>query len=747
MSGTENLLVHLKLNSIIEEDGERKVIDENGKRYPVVGNAQVVEDEELGNCIRFDGNESYISLGTVADGISNQITTQAWINPDILETSVGLAPILSKHGWSKGWELRGAQEPAMMVSIGGGYPQGLSSELIRGGEWTHLAGTYDGSEIRIYVNGQLAGTESATGNIIEGSEEVRVATISIDSLVPDRRFRGKIASVRLYDRALSAEEIQRDMEEDRFPRVDPPFRDSYPLGFDLHDEEDQNVLYIDSDPEGRDLHFSVLNTSRETVAFSALTGEASKENNHLQLKFRPGTLANWEQIALAENGNWNFKVEENLDKTISLYFLSTATPEIAPSGQLNLTLQKVSADGSGGARGTRVEFKYRNLKHKNAADGENLEGTRVEHLSIVNQRGKQNIPLYVSFVSSNNVLNDGASQNQLDLRITSSYPVSLAPPGGATPKFILFFDSGDAESKPWALGTDSQVEGINVKVKFPGGDWQDVPKSGQGSSVQWEIEITEPLELDEQNFLQLQLSSIITGHPSGHANLYVRYENIPGYWDSQFVSAIEKAPLLYKDFANSQKNVGIGTTNLDGSKLKIAQSDSDFAEFKFTGSGGQLLFESSSDGWEISTKTANKNLYLNPNNASTSVYIGQRLQGFVVRGNGYVGIGTTDPQTALDVRGGMHVSQKVGIGVADPRGELHVMGNSRIEGNLTIDNSSGSGTLQIGSEGTLKIGDISMKIDGGELGINTSIKIQTRLVLGITSLGEEELIQLKNLIS
>ena len=742
MSDTENLLLHLKLNSIIEEDGEKKVIDEDGKEYPVIGNPQVVEDEEFGDCIRFDGSQSYISLGTAADGISNQITTQAWINPDILEIEKSKAPILSKYR-SRGWDLRGAEQPSMLLRVDGRFPEASSNELINAGEWVHIAGTYDGSQIRIYVNGQLTGTESANEDIGDDGKETTVAIQNPTN--SERRFRGKIASIRLYDRALSAEEIRRDMEEDRFSAVDPPFRDSYPIGFDLYDDEDQNVLYIDSDAEGRDLHFSVLNTSREIVEFSALSGEASKENYHLQLKFRPGTLANWEQIALAESDDWDFLVEEGEDNTISLYFLSTATPEIEPQRQLDLTLQKVSADGSGGARGTRAEFKYRNLNYKSAGEGEDLEGTRVEHLSIVNQRGKQNIPLYVSFVSSNTVLNDGASQNQLDLRIASSYPVSLAPPGGATPKFILFFDSGDAESKPWALGTDNQVEGINVQVKFPGSDWQEVPKSGQGSSVQWEIEITEPLELSEQNFLQLQLSQIITDHPSGHANLYVRYENIPGYWDGQSVSAIEKAPLLYKDFANSQKNVGIGTTNLDGSKLKIAQSDSDFAEFKFTGSGGQLLFQSSSDGWEIATKTASRHLYLNPN-GSNSVYIGSKFRGSVFRGDtGYVGIGTTDPQAMLDVRGEMYVSQKVGIGTTNRQDMLNVGGHLRIEnGNLTM---QGSGTLQIGSEGGLKIGDVNMRIDGGELGITTSIKIRTRLTIGTTALEEEELRQLKNLIN
>lgn len=466
------------------------------------------------------------------------------------------------------------------------------------------------------------------------------------------------------------------------PTTDTPFRSSYPIGFDLYDDDDQNVLYIDSVP--KNLHFSVWNASAQTVEFPALEGDPSKENYHLELKFRPGTLANWEKIALAESDDWKFNVEEGEDKTISLYFLSTdAVPEIAPQKQLDFTLQKVSADGGGGARGTRAELKYRNLRYASAsaADSENLEGTRIQHLSIVNQQGRKDVPLYVGFTSSNNVLNDGASANQLDLKIAnaSSEPVSLEPSNDANPKFILSFDSGDAT---WALGTKDQVQGIKVKVRFPGSsDWQDVSASDQSDSPQWEIEIPERLKLDAQNLLELQLSNIVTDHQSGYANLYVRYENIPGYSDGQLVSAIEKAPLLYNDL-----QVGIGTNNpaaklhvkgilyADGGigigtavlqeteKLKIVFKDSDTVNFVRDGSNsesncGGLQFVCETDGWSIQTTEDAQKLYLNYDSGG-DVYIkgGKKNPVLFVGGtNGLsVGIGTDkeeDLKGALNVKG------------------------------------------------------------------------------------------------
>ncbi len=74
-----------------------------------------------------------------------------------------------------------------------------------GDEWVHLAGTYDGSIVKCYVNAQVVGTEQADS--IALSQDPCGLAIGNRSDADDQPFRGTVDEVRLYSRALSATEI------------------------------------------------------------------------------------------------------------------------------------------------------------------------------------------------------------------------------------------------------------------------------------------------------------------------------------------------------------------------------------------------------------------------------------------------------------------------------------------------------------------------------------------------------------
>jgi len=84
--------------------------------------------------------------------------------------------------------------------------------------WTHLATTYDGSALRLYVNGALVSSIAASGNIVTSNMPLRIGG---NAIWGDEYFKGRIDEVRLYNRALSQAEIQTDMSTPVAPPANP----------------------------------------------------------------------------------------------------------------------------------------------------------------------------------------------------------------------------------------------------------------------------------------------------------------------------------------------------------------------------------------------------------------------------------------------------------------------------------------------------------------------------------------------
>src|SRR4029079_5338524 len=82
-----------------------------------------------------------------------------------------------------------------------GTPQlGLST-------WTHLAMTWDGSNVRLYLDGALIASHAAAGSLVTGTGALRIGGNS----VRQQFFSSAIHRVCAYNRALSAAAIDADM--------------------------------------------------------------------------------------------------------------------------------------------------------------------------------------------------------------------------------------------------------------------------------------------------------------------------------------------------------------------------------------------------------------------------------------------------------------------------------------------------------------------------------------------------------
>ena len=65
-------------------------------------------------------------------------------------------------------------------------------------QWSHLATTYNGSTLTLYVNGTAVASQAVTGNILASTGVLRIGGNNIAA----EWFKGRIDDVRIYNRAL-----------------------------------------------------------------------------------------------------------------------------------------------------------------------------------------------------------------------------------------------------------------------------------------------------------------------------------------------------------------------------------------------------------------------------------------------------------------------------------------------------------------------------------------------------------------
>jgi hypothetical protein len=163
----------------------------------------------FGKALSFNGTNSWV---TVADAssldLTNGMTLEAWVNPTALsgwrqvilkETPGGLAYSLYAHD--------NAPHPAATISISGADRSALGSVAVPLNAWTHLAATYDGAALRIFVNGVQAQSTAVTGLMVTSTGPLRIG----GNAAWGEYFTGLIDEVRMHNRALTAAEIQAEM--------------------------------------------------------------------------------------------------------------------------------------------------------------------------------------------------------------------------------------------------------------------------------------------------------------------------------------------------------------------------------------------------------------------------------------------------------------------------------------------------------------------------------------------------------
>ncbi len=158
--------------------------------------------------LSLNGSTNAYALDSASLDLSSSYTLTAWVNPATLNN---YQTVLIKEGASGGcgyWLQITNNQISSGFNGGGGCLEHTASANLQTGIWYHLAVVFDdiANTYNIYLNGNLLSSQSETSAPVPNNQN-----LTIGQTAYGENWNGLLDEVRIYNRALNANEIQTDM--------------------------------------------------------------------------------------------------------------------------------------------------------------------------------------------------------------------------------------------------------------------------------------------------------------------------------------------------------------------------------------------------------------------------------------------------------------------------------------------------------------------------------------------------------
>jgi hypothetical protein len=171
----------------------------------VAGQCPATIPGAIGNAASFDGTTSCLSVASLGSWVNPTFTFAAWVQ------GAALAGPIVVHEEA----VPGCPSPELGAKNGigviennttGVHNQAWSSAIANPASWHHVAATWDGSEQRVFVDGEcVCSTAPQHPPAFNGTQPFTIGCYPTAS--PAERFTGGIDEVRVYSRALANDEV------------------------------------------------------------------------------------------------------------------------------------------------------------------------------------------------------------------------------------------------------------------------------------------------------------------------------------------------------------------------------------------------------------------------------------------------------------------------------------------------------------------------------------------------------------
>src|SRR6478735_4563038 len=173
-----------------------------------ITNATWAATGKFGKALQFNGTNARVNVPNAASlQLSTGMTLEAWVNPSAVSSAWRDVIYKGNDNYYLEATSTNASRPDAGMIAGGSYADAVGTSALAANTWTYLTETYDGSTLRLYVNGTQVASVAHTGAIATSTNALQIGGDTIYS----QYFAGLIDEVRIYNVALTAAQIQTDM--------------------------------------------------------------------------------------------------------------------------------------------------------------------------------------------------------------------------------------------------------------------------------------------------------------------------------------------------------------------------------------------------------------------------------------------------------------------------------------------------------------------------------------------------------